>query len=139
MVFRESEDNSYNCRLFARLQIICAIADYLRDCRFLDLVLFLRRNLQDFWRIGGFLEDSWIMCTIADNLYIADYSRDCGLFARLCIIRTISQITCGIEDTCANTYTCQLSRKIKDFLSLHYDIPIIVQFRTPLRTPSTQP
>lgn len=60
-------DYLFNCRLFVRLLTICAIADYLRDCRFLD---------QDFCMFGGFLEDSWIICTIADNLYIR------GLFAR---------------------------------------------------------
>jgi len=92
MIFRESEDYSYNCRLFVQLQIICVIEDYLCDCRFLDLVLFLHRNLQDFLRIGGFLEDLWIICTIAHNLY------NSRLFARLRIIHAIEDYSCNYTD-----------------------------------------
>ena len=72
-----------DCRLFARLQIFCVFADFLCDCRFLDLVLFLPRNLQDLWRIGGFLEDLWIICTIVDNFY------DCRLLEQSQIARAI--------------------------------------------------
>ena len=78
----------YYCRLFVQLQIIYMIADYLCDCRFLDLVLFLPRNLQDLWRIGGFLEDLWIICTIVDNFY------DCRLLEQLQIIGAIADCSC---------------------------------------------
>ena len=57
---------------------------------------------------------------------IAGYSRDCGLFARLRIIRTIAEYSRNFTDylrdgryMCEHDYICWLSHKIKDFLSLH--------------------
>jgi len=53
-----SEDFWRSRGLLADLQIICTIAviaDYFCHCRFLDLVLFLRKNVQDFWRVSEFL------------------------------------------------------------------------------------
>jgi hypothetical protein len=89
---------------FALLQNICAITDFLCNSRFLDLVIFLHRNLPGFCCIRGFLKDSWIVCRILDNCTIAYYLGNCGLYMQLQIISAISQIPCGIEDTCANTY-----------------------------------
>ena len=45
------------CRLFVQQQIICAITNYLCNGRLLDLILFLNKNLQYFWKVSGFLEN----------------------------------------------------------------------------------
>ena len=59
-----------------------------------------------------FLEDWKISGGFADNLCGCDNLNNYGLFAQLQlfvqlqIIPTISQISCGIEDTWVNTFIC---------------------------------
>ena len=79
-VFGELEDNWRICRLSMQLQTMCVIADFFAIVDFFYLVQFPSKNLQDFCRVGGFLEDSQIICTNVD------YLRNCGLFAQLWII-----------------------------------------------------